>query len=290
MLNQHNTLEPMRALIINCTLKRSPEFSNTGALAEKAIKLLEENRLEVEPEMIRLVDYDVKPGTGSDMKSGDKWPEILEKIKKCDIFIIATPIWMGHLASTAQRVIERLNAIFHEDGFKNASGQYITYNKVAGCLVTGNEDGAHSCAAQALWAMQELGFTIPPNANAYWVGMAGGEKDYIAAGGRKYYYTNFTLRLMIANLVYFAKILRGFPITTNVTELEQQAKDESDLPKEEGEEKEQQDVDGNKKGEDKPQEKEEEPAPGDQDEKKAKKDDEKEKNKEDKKAKKKDKG
>jgi len=217
----------MKALIINCTLKPSPEFSNTGALAKKAANLLKENK--IESEIIRLTDYEVKPGNSTDMGEGDQWKKILEKIKKCDILIVATPIWMGHLASTAQRMIERLDAIFHEDGFTDEkNGQYFTYNKVAGCLITGNEDGAHSCAAQVLWAMQELGFTIPPNVNAYWVGMAGGDKDYVEAGGEKYYYTNYTLRWMIANLVFFAKLLKAHPIATDLIGIEKLAKKESD--------------------------------------------------------------
>jgi multimeric flavodoxin WrbA len=217
----------MKALIINCTLKHSPAFSNTGALAEKAEQQLKEN--DITTETIRLVDYDVKPGNSTDMGNGDEWPKILEKIKKCNILIIATPIWMGHLASTAQRVIERLDAIFHEDGFTDEkNGQYFTYNKVAGCLITGNEDEAHSCAAQVLWSMQELGFTIPPNVNAYWVGLAGGGKDYVEAGGEKYYYTNYTLRWAIANLVWFAKLLKANPIDTNLNEIQQLAKAESD--------------------------------------------------------------
>lgn len=136
---------------------------------------------------------------------------------------------MGHLASTAQRVIERLDAIFHEEGTTDENtGQYFTYNKVAGCLITGNEDGAHSCAAQLLWSMQELGFTIPPNANAYWVGIAGGDKDYVPAGGERYLYTNKTLRYMTANLIFFAKLLKQNPITTNWNELTKIAEGESD--------------------------------------------------------------
>lgn len=216
----------MKALIINCTLKPSPEFSNTEALAQKAVVQLKENGIITE--MIRLVDYEVKPGNSTDMGKGDQWPEILEKIKACQILIIATPIWMGHLASTAQRVIERLDAIFHEDGFTNEKGQFITYNKVAGCLITGNEDGAHSCAAQVLWSMQELGFTIPPNVNAYWVGMAGAGTDYVEGGGEKFFYTNYTLRWMVANLVWFAKLLKATPIETDVNALRQLAKAESE--------------------------------------------------------------
>lgn len=216
----------MKALLINCTLKPSPAFSNTGALIQKAAKLLKTYKIETEE--IRLVDYEVKPGNSSDEGNGDQWPEILKKIAQCDIFIIGTPVWMGHLASTAQRVIERLDAIFHEAGFADKkTGQYMTYNKVAGCLITGNEDGAHSCAAQVLWSMQELGFTIPPNVNAYWVGLAGGDKDYVEAGGEKYLYTNYTLRWMIANLVYFANLLKSNPIDTNLKELKALAKKES---------------------------------------------------------------
>lgn len=216
----------MKALIINCTLKPSPKFSNTGALIAKAVAQLQEQGAETE--VIRLVDYDIKPGNSSDEGDGDQWPEILKKIREADILIIGTPVWMGHLASTAQRVIERLDAIFHEEGTTDEkTGQYFTYNKVAGCLVTGNEDGAHSCAAQVLWSMQEFGFTIPPNVNAYWVGMAGGSDDYVPGGGEKYFYTNSTLRYMIANLTFFARLLKKNPISTNWNELGELAKKES---------------------------------------------------------------
>ncbi|HEX8019083.1 flavodoxin family protein [Mucilaginibacter sp.] len=89
----------MKAFFINCTLKRSPDFSNTGALAEKAAQQLRE--LGFETEIIRLNDYQVLTGNTSDEGERDEWPQILEKIKTCNIFIIATPIWMGHLASTS---------------------------------------------------------------------------------------------------------------------------------------------------------------------------------------------
>ncbi|MEO3405697.1 flavodoxin family protein [Mucilaginibacter sp. CAU 1740] len=217
----------MKALIINCTLKRSPYFSNTGALAEKAAGQLEEQGFETE--IIRLNDYKVLTGNSSDEGEGDQWPLILEKIKACQIFIIATPIWMGNLASTSQKVIERLDAIFRDEELSSKeNGQYMPYNKVGGCLVTGNEDGAHSSAAQVLWALQEVGFTIPPNVNAYWVGMAGGEKDYVEGGGERYLYTNKTLRYMTTNLAWFAKLLAANPIGTNLLEEDKKAEAESD--------------------------------------------------------------
>ncbi|PTR00095.1 multimeric flavodoxin WrbA [Mucilaginibacter yixingensis] len=217
----------MKALLINCTLKRAPKFSNTEALAKKAAEQFQEKGIETE--MIRLNAYNVLPGNSSDEGEGDEWPQILEKIKACHIFIIATPIWMGHLASTAQKVIERLDAIFRDEELMDEkTGQFMPYNKVAGCLVTGNEDGAHSCAAQVLWSLQEVGFTIPPNVNAYWVGMAGGEKDYVEAGGERYLYTNKSLRYMTENLAWFAQLLQNHPIGTNLLEAEAKAKAESD--------------------------------------------------------------
>ena len=218
----------MRALIINCTLKRSPDFSNTGAMAEKAAKQLQEQGIETE--IIRLNDFNVLTGNKSDEGDGDQWPQILEKIRACQIFIIATPIWMGHLASTSQKVIERLDAVFRDENLiDSATGQYMPYNKVAGCLITGNEDGAHSCAAQILWSLQEVGFTIPPNVNAYWTGKAGGEKDYVEAGGERYLYTNKSLRYMTGNLAFFAKLLANNPISTDLNAAAENAKQESDL-------------------------------------------------------------
>ncbi|KQS36162.1 flavodoxin family protein [Pedobacter sp. Leaf194] len=217
----------MKALIINCTLKRSQDFSNTGALANRALEIFKEQN--VETEIIRLNDYNIKTGNSSDEGGGDEWPLILEKIKKCQIFIIAAPIWMGHLASNAQKVIERLDAIFRDKSLSDeTNGQYMPYGKVGGCLITGNEDGAHSCAAQVLWALQEVGFTIPPNVNAYWVGKAGGEKDYVEAGGERYLYTNRTLRYMVANLSWFANLLLNNPIATNLLEEGRKAESESD--------------------------------------------------------------
>jgi multimeric flavodoxin WrbA len=115
----------MKALIVNCTLKRSPEFSNTGALIDKAVILLQQQQ--VKTEVIRLTDYNIKSGNSSDEGEGDQWPEILQKIKAAEILILGTPIWMGHLASTSQRVIERLDAIFHEEGHNRREDRSIFY-------------------------------------------------------------------------------------------------------------------------------------------------------------------
>jgi multimeric flavodoxin WrbA len=197
----------LKAVFLNCTLKRSPEVSNTEALCRKVIEWFD--RMEVSSEIVRVVDYDVKFGVTSDEGEGDEWPLILEKIKAADIIVMASPIWFGVRSSVCQMVIERLDGTYSE---RNEAGQYPLYNKVAGVVVTGNEDGAHDVAANTLFNMTHLGCTVPPNVDTYWVGEAGPGPSYIEAGGERHPYTQRTTRWTAHNLVHMARILKANPI------------------------------------------------------------------------------
>ena len=197
----------LKAVFLNCTLKRSPDVSNTEALARKVVKWFDS--MEVESEIIRIVDYRVPTGVSSDEGGEDEWPGILERIKEADILVIATPIWFGHRSSVAQLVIERLDGTYNE---RNEVGQYPLYNKVGGVVVTGNEDGAHAAAESTLFNLSHLGCTIPPNSDTYWVGDAGPGPSYLEAGGENHAYTQRTTRWMAHNLVHLARMLKASPI------------------------------------------------------------------------------
>ncbi len=197
----------LSAVFLSCTLKPSPAVSNTEALARKVIEWFDE--LDVSSEIIRVVDYDVKPGVTSDEGDGDEWPFILDKIKKADIIVIATSIWFGVRSSIAQLVIERLDGTYAE---RNERGQYPLYNKVAGVVITGNEDGAHSAAETTLFNLTHLGCAIPPNPDTYWVGDAGPGPSYIEVG-QDHEYTKRTTRWMAINLVHLAKAIKANPFT-----------------------------------------------------------------------------
>ena len=205
----------LTALFLNCTLKKSPAQSNTQALIDKAAALLGE--LGVSSDTIRVVDHNVQFGVMSDEGEGDEWPAILERIKDCDILVIATPIWFGVRSSVAQMVIERLDGTYLEGDPE--TGQFPLYNKVAGVIVTGNEDGAHDAAATTLFNLGHLGCTVPPNADCYWVGDAGPGPSYIDAGGDKHLYTNKTARFLANNVTYMARLLKSNPIPTSLSEL-----------------------------------------------------------------------
>jgi multimeric flavodoxin WrbA len=210
--------DQLKAVLLNCTLKASPEVSNTEALMRKVVEWFD--RMDVQSEMVRVVDYHVPFGVSSDEGEGDEWPQILEKIKAADIVVMGMPIWFGLRSSVTQMVIERLDGTYNE---RNALGQYPMYGKVAGVVVTGNEDGAHSCAESTLFNMSHLGFTIPPNADTYWVGDAGPGPSYIEAGGEDHVYTQRTTRWMAHNLVHMARILKANPIPAEGNTFESEA-------------------------------------------------------------------
>jgi len=210
----------LKALILNCTLKRSPEVSHTNALIEKIVALFKP--LGVECEVIRVVDYNIKFGVSSDEGEGDEWPMILDKVKHADILILGTPIWMGVRSGVCQMVIERLDGTYSEGDPE--TGQYPLYGKVGGVIVTGNEDGAHSAAETTLFNLSHFGCTIPPNCDCYWVGDAGPGPSYIDAGGDKHLYTNRTARYMTHNIAYIAGLLKEHPISTNLKALDAEAK------------------------------------------------------------------
>ena len=197
----------LKALGINCTLKKSPEVSNTEALMNRVLGILGEHG--VETEILRVVDYDVRFGVTSDEGDGDEWPQILKKIKAADILLMGMSIWFGVRCSVAQMVIERLDGTYNET---NDVGQYPLYNKVAGVVVTGNEDGAHASAETTLFNLTHLGCVVPPNADTYWVGDAGPGPSYIEAGGEDHPYTQRTSSWCAHNLLHMARIMRDNPI------------------------------------------------------------------------------
>ncbi len=210
----------LTAVILNCTLKKSPEVSNTEALIEKVVALMAP--LGVASEVIRVVDHHIPFGVESDLGEGDDWPGIYEKLKAADIVIIGTPIWFGVRGSVAQLVIERLDGSYNDGD--PVTGQFPLYGKVAGVIVTGNEDGAHDAAGTTLFNLSHLGCVIPPNSDTYWVGDAGPGPSYIAAGGDRHLYTNKTARYLAHNVTYMARLLKANPIPTNLNVLIEEAK------------------------------------------------------------------
>ena len=196
----------MKAVILIASLKSTDEKSNTEALAEK-VQMIYKNE-DIDSEIIRLADYNIAYGIAPDMGQGDEWPSILEKVKAADILLIGTPLWLGEKSSIATLAIERLYGSSSET---NDKGQAIYYNKVGGVIVTGNEDGAKHAAASILYGLSHIGFVVPPNVDAYWVGDAGPGPSYIDAGQQNDF-TKKHVEMLAYNTIHLARILQKTPI------------------------------------------------------------------------------
>ena len=198
----------LRALLVNCTLKPTGQFSHTEKLLEVCRDILAANS--VPAEMIRAVDHELPPGVYPDMTEHgfprDDWPALRDKVMAADILVLGTPIWLGEESSVCRRVIERL---YGESGNLNQHGQYIYYGRVGACVVTGNEDGVKHCAMTVLYALQHLGYTIPPQADAGWIGEVGPGASYgdEGSGGPQNDFTQRNITFMTWNLLHMARLL-----------------------------------------------------------------------------------
>jgi multimeric flavodoxin WrbA len=199
----------LSALYINTTLKKSPEKSHTQGLMDISAEIMRRQRVEVET--IRATDYDITPGVWPDMTDHgwdtDDWPSIFEKVMAADILVIGTPIWLGEKSSICTRVIERL---YGNSSQLNQAGQYAYYGRVGGCLVTGNEDGIKHCSMSILYALQHLGYVVPPQADAGWIGEAGPGPSYLdeGSGGPENDFTNRNTTFMTWNLMHLARMVK----------------------------------------------------------------------------------
>ena len=209
----------LKALFINCTLKKSPEMSHTDGLIRIARAILEKNGVAVDA--VRAVDHNIATGVYDDMTQHgwdvDDWPGIFEQVMDADILILTSPIWLGEKSSVCTQVIERL---YGNSSILNDRGQYAYYGRVGGCLITGNEDGAKHCAMNILYSLQHLGYVVPPQADAGWLGEAGPGPSYMdeGSGGPENDFTNRNTTFMTWNLLHLARMIKdagGLPAHGN---------------------------------------------------------------------------
>jgi len=209
----------LRAMFVNCTLKKSPEISNTEGLIDASATIMRKHGVEVET--LRAIDHPIATGVYPDMRehgwAEDAWVDIAPRLLASDILVLAGPIWLGDNSSVMKQVIERIYSL---SGMLNDKGQYLFYGRVGGTLITGNEDGIKHCAMNILYSLQHVGYTIPPNADAGWIGEAGPGPSYLdpGSGGPENDFTNRNTTFMTWNLMHLARMLKdagGIPVHGN---------------------------------------------------------------------------
>ena len=205
----------LRAMYINCTLKKSPAKSNTQGLMDLSANIMKKEGVNVDN--LRFVDHEVATGVFPDMTEQgwetDEFPDLFKRIIAADILIIGTPIWLGEQSSETRKLVERLYAMSSQ---QNEKGQYLYYGKTGGCIITGNEDGIKHCAMGILYSLQHLGYSIPPQADAGWIGEVGPGPSYLddESNAQDNDFTNRNITFMTYNLLHMAKMLKdnkGYP-------------------------------------------------------------------------------
>jgi multimeric flavodoxin WrbA len=196
----------MKALVINCTRKPTPESSNTAELAGVLATALRDKGVEVSE--LRAVDHAIPANGASESRVGDQWPDIRARILDSEILVFATPTWLARPSSFARRVLERMNAMLAET---DAEKRPVAYNRVAGVVVTGEGGGADHVISEVSGALGGIGFTIPGQAWTYWNGapVPGGEET-VENGAEEW--SHSTGRAAASNLLAAARALQANPI------------------------------------------------------------------------------
>lgn len=195
--------DDLTALVLIGSLKPSPTPSSSEHLANQVLSAL--GRHGVTGSTVRLADHDIRPGVETDMGDGDQWSAIRARVLAADILVIATPIWMGQTSSVTKRVLERLDAELSET---QADGRPILFDKVAAVAVVGNEDGAHHVSSELFQALNDVGYSIAPQAVTYWVGEAMGSVDYRDLPETPESVAS-TTETLARNTAHLARLLRG---------------------------------------------------------------------------------
>jgi multimeric flavodoxin WrbA len=200
---------PLNVLALNASLKHEPAVSNTGELAD--LVLAEIRALaSVQTELVRLSDLTLPVGLGFREADKDDWPDLVTKIKTADIVLFCTPIWWGGRSSLMQRLIERLDALDEE---YSATGRSAIKGKVAGIVITGSEDGALSVMGSIMMVLSFMGFTLPPECAAYWVGEVGQPTSQDREKRLRNMATMHMAKGLAQNVVFYARMLKAHPQT-----------------------------------------------------------------------------
>jgi multimeric flavodoxin WrbA len=195
----------MKAIILLATLKKEG-LSNTQTLSEFFAEQLKKQT--VECEIVKLPDFNIPPGTHTDMGKGDDWPTIFQKITDAQIIIFATPVWWGNYSSEMQKVIERLDEV-HDEILAGKKSQLE--GKVGGMIITGDSDGAEHIIGNIGNFMNAVGILLPPyvTLSVLWKGHEKTAKTSRAQLTKKYNdeYTE-TAETMIKQLLKYAGLIQ----------------------------------------------------------------------------------
>lgn len=194
----------LKVVVLLGTLKTGNEPSNTDGLIDELLEHFADYGAETKK--FRLANMNIPVGLAEKISENDEWPKIAEALRSADIVIFGTPVWWGGQSSLIQRIMERMT---HFDESYIMNGKSDLYHKVAGLVITGHEDGVQHIVGNLYNFLQWLGFVIPPECVAYWVGEVGGGMSGDAEKSRKNQATKAMIDIMARNLMNYAMLIKN---------------------------------------------------------------------------------
>ncbi|MEO0538056.1 MAG: NAD(P)H-dependent oxidoreductase [Cyanobacteria bacterium P01_A01_bin.123] len=215
-------MHSLNVLFLNCTLKTSPELSNTEALWALVAPLYQQQGCKIQQQ--RIADMQILPEATLAAGPGAPFLDVFDRIKQADILVLGTPVVSGMRSSESQKLIERLHGICRTHA-NPATGQSPLYNKVFGLVLVGDTAGGSPCIAQTCYDFNQLGCINPPNNTVAWFpSLDTTNEGFIEANGKYSVTANRDARLLVDHSVALAKLLRQTPLTVNIREATDQAK------------------------------------------------------------------
>ena len=147
----------------------------------------------------------------------DDWPKIYEKVKKANILVISSPIWLGEKSSVCTKIIERL---YSTSSDLNEAGT-VRLLRARGRMPHHWQRGrGQALLDEHTVLLTAPGYAIPPQADAGWIGEAGPGPSYLdpGSGGPENDFTNRNTTFMTWNLLHLARLINaagGFPAYGN---------------------------------------------------------------------------
>ena len=123
---------------------------------------------------------------------------------------------LSNTGELAALVLDEIRALapIKAESVRHATGRSAIKGKVAGIVITGSEDGALSVMGRIMMVLSWMGFTLPPECAAYWVGEVGQPTSQDREKRLRNGATMHMAKGLAQNLVYYARLLKAHPQTS----------------------------------------------------------------------------
>ncbi|MEM8641518.1 MAG: hypothetical protein AAGG51_22285 [Cyanobacteria bacterium P01_G01_bin.54] len=216
-------MNPPHILLLNCTIKATPELSEIETLWNCVAPLYGQQHCSIQ--QVRLVDHLLvdQPVVDPQPTAQAEPLHLGDTLAKADILILGIPIQQGTPTPVYIQLLEHLRQLSptHCHPLTEPSPLYST---VLGLIALGDTSGCQDCLARISYDWGQLGCVNPPQNNVAWWPAIDSELGFSAAGGKYSLAVNRSARQLVANSLALANLLRQAPLPTHLRDIDAQVR------------------------------------------------------------------